>query len=157
MVNRWLQKYAQNYHRGVVFCGGCGILCGCVILCSLRYALWPDQLVLVTAASTGNHRRLTRDAHAGSTSGQPSYFYCGRTAGKYELLIPGTRNETVSYRAVANFTSAVEATRNNRCWCACFHTKPSCPHIVALPLCVFSHKTAMSTHRRVASTATLLL
>ena len=36
VLNRWLQKCAQNYHHGFVFCGGCGILCGCVILCSLR-------------------------------------------------------------------------------------------------------------------------
>ena len=27
----------KNYHRGVVFCGGCGILCGCVILRRIRY------------------------------------------------------------------------------------------------------------------------
>ena len=31
VVNRWLQKCAQNYHRGGVFCGVCGISCGCVI------------------------------------------------------------------------------------------------------------------------------
>ena len=37
VINRWFVRNAQNYHRGVVFCEGCGFLCRCVILCHLRY------------------------------------------------------------------------------------------------------------------------
>ena len=44
VINRWFVRNAQNYHRGVVFCGGCGFLCGCVILCSLRYALSHNRV-----------------------------------------------------------------------------------------------------------------
>ena len=39
MINRWFVRNAQNYHRGVVFCGGGVFLCRCVILCHLRYIL----------------------------------------------------------------------------------------------------------------------
>ena len=37
MLYRWFVRNAQNYHRGVVSCGGCDFLCTGDILCELRY------------------------------------------------------------------------------------------------------------------------
>ena len=39
VINRWFVRNAQNYHRGVVSCGGCDFLCTGDVLCQLRYIM----------------------------------------------------------------------------------------------------------------------